>query len=98
MIQSGQNASVDIILEGIFESASGDQSDGAGNITLQFNDTSASAIEDRLEAGETLTAQFSGALFSTSERERVPEPSAILGLGLFAGAGILSKNKLANKA
>lgn len=30
--------------------------------------------------------------------ERVPEPSAILGLGLFAGVGFLSKKKASNKA
>ena len=95
VIQSGRNASLDILLFGTFISEDGELSDGAGNLTLQFNDTLASTIEDRLQNGETLTAQFSGALFSTSDRERVPEPSAILGLGLFAGAGILSKKKLA---
>ncbi|MEM1169294.1 MAG: PEP-CTERM sorting domain-containing protein [Cyanobacteria bacterium P01_H01_bin.35] len=96
-IQSGDNTSVDIILKGTFFSADGDQSDGSGNITIQFNDALASDIEQQVEDGETLTAQFSGALFS-EETRRVPEPSAILGLGLFAGAGILSKKKLANKA
>ncbi|NET16119.1 MAG: PEP-CTERM sorting domain-containing protein [Okeania sp. SIO1H6] len=78
VIQSGQNVSLDIILEGIFESADGDESDGAGNITLQFNDTTASAVSQQLEDGETLTAQFSGALYSKTER--VPEPTTTVGL------------------
>ncbi|NET17554.1 MAG: PEP-CTERM sorting domain-containing protein [Okeania sp. SIO1H6] len=103
VIGSGDNAALDIQLYGTFFSAEGDQSQGAGNITLQFNDT-ASAIKEQLDAGDTLTAQFSGAVFSDDEfgggflSESVPEPSAILGLGLFAGAGFLSKKKASNKA
>ncbi|WP_210407512.1 PEP-CTERM sorting domain-containing protein, partial [Hydrocoleum sp. CS-953] len=38
--------------------------------------------------------EFGGDVLS----ESVPEPSSILGLGLFAGAGILSKKKLSKKA
>lgn len=83
VIQSGKNVSLDIILEGIFESAEGDESQGAGNITLQFNDTTASAVSQQLEDGEKLMAQFSGALFS--ETEKVPEPTTTVGL-LIVGA------------
>ncbi|NES73690.1 MAG: hypothetical protein F6K24_55130, partial [Okeania sp. SIO2D1] len=92
VIQSGANAALDIQLYGTFFSAEGDQSQGAGNITLQFNDE-ASVIKQQLEDGDTLIAQFSGAVFSDDASgggilsEDVPEPSAILGLGLFAGAG-----------
>ncbi|MGK7922112.1 MAG: PEP-CTERM sorting domain-containing protein [Trichodesmium sp.] len=83
VIQSGENVSLDIILEGTFFSADGDESDGAGNITLQFNNTTASEISQQLENGDKLMAQFSGALFS--ETEKVPEPTTTMGL-LIVGA------------
>ncbi|NET45995.1 PEP-CTERM sorting domain-containing protein [Okeania sp. SIO2B3] len=90
VIQSGKNASVDILLFGTFISENGDRSDGAGNLTLQFNDTLASTIEARLDAGETLTAQFSGALFSTTP---VPEPTALFGLGIVATGLVASRKR-----
>ncbi|NEP79666.1 MAG: hypothetical protein F6K39_16755, partial [Okeania sp. SIO3B3] len=75
VVQSGKNASVVVILEGIFTSENGDQTDGAGNLTFQFNNTLASTIEDQLEDGEIpLTGQFSGALFATAS---TPEPTAL---------------------
>ncbi|MDY7008727.1 MAG: PEP-CTERM sorting domain-containing protein [Cyanobacteriota bacterium] len=89
VIQSGENASVDVILEGIFISENGDRSNGAGNLTLQFNDTLASTIEAQLEAGDTLEAQFSGALFSTVS---TPEPTALFGLGVVA-TGLVASGK-----
>ncbi|WP_094674446.1 choice-of-anchor E domain-containing protein [Hydrocoleum sp. CS-953] len=62
---------------------------GAANI--------ASIISTQAGASVTVTYQyeeFGGDVLS----ESVPEPSSILGLGLFAGAGILSKKKLSKKA
>ncbi|MGD1702254.1 choice-of-anchor E domain-containing protein [Dapis sp. BLCC M229] len=62
---------------------------GAANI--------ASIISTQAGAGVRVTyeyEEFTGDVKS----EKVPEPSAILGLGLFAGAGILSKKKLTKKA
>ncbi|NET25012.1 PEP-CTERM sorting domain-containing protein [Okeania sp. SIO1I7] len=91
VIQSGKNASVDILLFGTFISEEGDLTDGAGNLTLQFNDTLASTIEARLDAGETLTAQFSGALFSTTVS--TPEPTALFGLGIVATGLVASRKR-----
>ena len=95
VIQSGENASVDIILDGTFFSADGYESDGAGNLTLSFNDTSASTIEQKLEAGETLTAQFSGAIFSNTAS--TPEPTALFGLGI-VGAGLVATRRRKKKS
>ena len=95
VIQSGKIASLDILLFGTFISEDGELSDGAGNLTLQFNDTLASTIEERLEAGETLTAQFSGALFSTTAS--TPEPTALFGLGV-VGAGLVASRKRKKKS
>lgn len=95
VIQSGENASVDVILEGIFVSENGDQTDGAGNLTLQFNDTLASTIEARLDAGDTLEAQFSGALFSHTAS--TPEPTALFGLGV-VGLGLVATRKRKKKS
>ncbi|MDJ0510766.1 MAG: PEP-CTERM sorting domain-containing protein [Crocosphaera sp.] len=91
VMQSGDNVSLDIILEGIFESADGDESQGAGNITLQFNDTTASAVSQQLENGEELMAQFSGALFSKTEK--VPEPTTLFGLGVVAAGLVVTRRQ-----
>ncbi|NEO52773.1 MAG: PEP-CTERM sorting domain-containing protein [Okeania sp. SIO3B5] len=91
IIQSGDNASLDIHLFGTFLSADGDQNKGAGNITLQFNDTLASTIEQQLDAGNTLTAQFSGAVFSTTAS--TPEPTALFGLGVVTTGLVASRKR-----
>lgn len=91
IIQSGENASLDIHLYGTFSSTDGDQNKGAGNITLQFNDILASTIEEQLEDGETLIAQFSGAMFSTTVS--TPEPTALFGLGVVATGLVASRKR-----
>ncbi|NES03241.1 MAG: PEP-CTERM sorting domain-containing protein [Okeania sp. SIO2F4] len=63
---------------------------GAANI--------ASVIGTKAGASVTVTYEYEEFFGGDVKPERVPEPSSILGLGLFAGAGILSKKKLANKA
>ncbi len=50
------------------------------------------------EAGASVTVTYEYSLEDEVPSERVPEPSSILALGLFACAGILSKKKSANKA
>jgi len=54
------------------------------------------------QAGASVTVAYEyedlGGGGNNGDGRRVPEPSAILGLGLFAGAGILSKKKSANQA
>lgn len=63
---------------------------GAANI--------ASIISTQAGASVTVTYEYDDSFGGDVLSEKVPEPSTILGLGLFAGAGILSKKKSANKA
>lgn len=80
---------------------------GTGDVEFLFsaltdsNVTGAANIASIIstQAGASVTVEYlyeelNGGVLS----ERVPEPSTLLALGLFAGAGILSKKKLANKA
>ncbi len=74
---------------------------GAGNVEFLFTATTDAEVIGAAnlasilstKAGATVTVKY-----EYEDLETTPEPSSILGLGLFAGAGILSKKKLANKA
>lgn len=61
----GENATVNIALQGTFSNASGDSASGAGNITLQQNDISAVELENILNSGGSIESSFSGSLFIT---------------------------------
>ncbi|MGK7919817.1 MAG: PEP-CTERM sorting domain-containing protein [Trichodesmium sp.] len=74
---------------------------GNGDVEFLFSAETKSEVTGtaNLFTGTTTQAAASVTVKYFYEKpERVPEPSTILGLGLFAGAGILSKKKLAKKA
>ena len=89
VMQSGSNVSIDVALYGTFVSDDGDFSKGAGNITLQLNNTTAAAVQTALDNGDTLSAQFSGAAFTAT----VPEPTTLFGLGVVATGLVASRRK-----
>ncbi len=75
--------------EFLFSAATDSEVTGAANIFAGIT----------TQAGASVTVKYEYEEFIDDvSPEKVPEPSAILGLGLFAGAGILSKKKLAKKA
>ncbi len=81
--QSGSNVAIDVELSGEFVSETGEVTDGAGNLTFQINDATVAGIQAQLDEGETIGGvTFSGGLFS--DREKVPEPTALFGLGVVA--------------
>ncbi|NET17176.1 MAG: PEP-CTERM sorting domain-containing protein [Okeania sp. SIO1H6] len=81
--QSGTNVAIDVELSGEFVSETGEVTDGAGNLTFQINDATVAGIQAQLDEGETIGGvTFSGGLFS--DREKVPEPTALFGLGVVA--------------
>ena len=80
---------------------------GVGNAEFLFsaetnsNVTGAANIASIIstQAGASVTVKYEYEDFGGDfDSESTPEPSVMLGLGLFAGAGILSKKKLAKKA
>ncbi|MGD1703045.1 choice-of-anchor E domain-containing protein [Dapis sp. BLCC M229] len=76
-------------VEFLFSTLTSSEVTGAANI--------ASIISTQSGASVTVTYEYEEFDDEVSS-ERVPEPSSILALSLFAGAGILSKKKSANKA
>jgi len=73
----------------LFSTSTTSRVTGAANIT--------SSISTKAGATVTVTYKYDDMSGGVSP-EPTPEPAAILGLGLFAGVGILSKNRSANKA
>jgi len=67
--QSGANVSVNIALYGQFEDELGNLANGAGNITLQTNNLSVEEFANLIEEGGSITSSFSGAVFTTSDKD-----------------------------
>ncbi len=82
-----------LTVEGLFTSATGEQTKGTGSFTLQVNQSLA-AVESILKSGGTVNAMtFSGEFSAT---EAVPEPTALAGLGLVAGLLAVSRRRKAD--
>lgn len=93
--QSGDNVAVDVALWGSFVSETGEETDGAGNLTFQINDTTIAEVQGKLDGGEKIGGlTFSGGLFS--ESKRVPEPTTLFGLGVVAAGLIVSRRNSKN--
>ncbi|NEO52772.1 MAG: PEP-CTERM sorting domain-containing protein [Okeania sp. SIO3B5] len=80
---------------------------GAENVEFLFSASTDSKVTGAANIFAGITTQAGASVSVTYAyevidgdvlSERVPEPSAILGLGLFAGAGFLSKRKVSSKA
>ncbi len=74
---------------------------GAGDAEFLFSANTNSNVTGAANIVSSISTQAGASIlvkYEYEEPERVPEPSAILALGLFAGAGILSKKKAANNA
>lgn len=91
--QSGNNVAIDIAVFGKFLSASGDLSNGAGNLTFQVNNKTVNEVKTLLANGGSLNVTFSGGAFAS-----VPEPTTILGLGVVGGAMVASRRRKASQA
>ncbi|NET16417.1 MAG: PEP-CTERM sorting domain-containing protein [Okeania sp. SIO1H6] len=81
---------VTLEFQGFFESETGDKSNARGRITFQ---TSGKVTESDLENGEVFEASFSGVSVSA---ERVPEPTALFGLGV-AAIGLIGVRRQGKK-
>lgn len=87
--QSGANVAIDVALYGLFQSADGTKSQGAGNLSFQVNDVKVTNVESILNSGGSVkNLAFAGALFTTTS---VPEPTTILGLGIVGAALVMSR-------
>jgi len=84
----GENATVNIALQGTFTNASGDSASGAGNITLQQNNISTVELENILNSGGSIESSFSGSLFITEETDPVSVPF-VLDFPSFVGSLII---------
>ncbi|HYX18190.1 MAG TPA: PEP-CTERM sorting domain-containing protein [Nostoc sp.] len=89
LIQSGLNVAIDVALFGFFTSATGEKSNGGGNLTFQVNDTSVDSVNSILSGGGSIkNLSFSGGTFAT-----VPEPAALLGLGAVGAVMAMSRRR-----
>ncbi|MFN6569116.1 PEP-CTERM sorting domain-containing protein [Dendronalium sp. ChiSLP03b] len=87
--QSGANVAIDVALYGLFNSADGTKSQGAGNLSFQVNDVKVANVQSILNSGGSVkNLAFAGALFTTTS---VPEPTTILGLGILGVALAISR-------
>ncbi|MEM1170256.1 MAG: PEP-CTERM sorting domain-containing protein [Cyanobacteria bacterium P01_H01_bin.35] len=94
--QSGANVEIDVKLWGEFVSETGEVTNGAGNLTFEINNTTVAEIQQQLDDGETIGGlTFSGGLFS--DTKKVPEPTALFGLGVVA-AGFTFLRRQGNKS
>ena len=81
--QDGLNVGIGVALFGYFTSATGEISNGGGNLTFQVNNASVDSVNSILSSGGSISnLSFSGGTFAT-----VPEPATLLGLGI-VGAGM----------
>ncbi|MFN6486686.1 MULTISPECIES: PEP-CTERM sorting domain-containing protein [unclassified Nostoc] len=81
--QDGLNVGIGVALFGYFTSATGEISNGGGNLTFQVNNASVASVNSILSKGGSISnLSFSGGTFAT-----VPEPATLLGLGI-VGAGM----------
>lgn len=88
--QSGANVAIDVQLWGIFTSATGEKSNGAGNLTFQVNNQTVAQVNSTLASGGSISnLSFSGGAFTTS----VPEPTTLLGLGLVGAVMGVSRRR-----
>ncbi|MEH1970069.1 PEP-CTERM sorting domain-containing protein [Nostoc sp.] len=88
--QSGLNVGIDVALFGYFTSATGEKSNGGGNLTFQVNNKSVASVNSILSSGSSISnLSFSGGTFTTS----VPEPAALLGLGAVGGVMAMSRRR-----
>ncbi|NEQ76081.1 MAG: choice-of-anchor E domain-containing protein [Okeania sp. SIO2C9] len=74
---------------------------GPGNVEFLFSASTDATVTGAANIASIISTQAGASVTVTYEfeaAEDIPEPSAILGLGLFAGAGFLSKMKGTNKA
>jgi hypothetical protein len=78
---------VTLEFQGFFESKTGEKSNARGRITFQ---TSEKVTESDLKNGEVFAASFSGVSVSA---ERVPEPTALFGLGVAAIGLVVSRRQ-----
>jgi hypothetical protein len=87
--ESGANVAIDVRLWGFFTSATGEISNGAGNLTFQYNNKSVKEVNDILAGGGSLDKlSFSGGAFAT-----VPEPTTLLGLGAIGAVMAVSRRR-----
>ncbi len=88
--ESGLNVGIDVALFGFFTSATGEISNGGGNLTFQVNNKSVASVNSILTGGGSISnLSFSGGTFTTS----VPEPAALLGLGAVGGVMAMSRRR-----
>lgn len=89
--QSGANIAIDVALYGFFTSATGDISQGSGNLTFQINNRNLADVQTDLDDGISFRdLSFSGGAFTTvppTTMQTIPEPATLLGLGL-VGVGL----------
>ncbi|OUL17942.1 PEP-CTERM sorting domain-containing protein [Nostoc sp. 106C] len=89
--QSGANVAIDVQLWGLFTSATGEKSNGAGNLTFQVNNQTVAQVNSILDRGGSVSnLSFSGGAFAT-----VPEPTTILGLGAVGAVMAMSRRRKA---
>jgi hypothetical protein len=94
--QSGANVSIDVQLWGYFTSATGEKTQGAGNLTFQRNNRTVAQVQTTLNNGGSLSnLTFSGGVFSA---QAVPEPTTMLGLGLVAAGMTVARRRKLVKA
>lgn len=79
--------SVTVEFQGFFESETGDQSNAGGRITFQ---TLGEVTQTDVDNGGAFEASFSGVTVSA---EKVPEPTALFGLGVVATGLIVSRRQ-----
>ncbi|MBD2211015.1 PEP-CTERM sorting domain-containing protein [Calothrix sp. FACHB-156] len=87
--QSGANVAIDVQLWGLFTSATGEISKGAGNLTFQVNNQTVTQVNSILNSGASLNnLSFSGGAFAT-----VPEPATLIGLGAVGAVMAMSRRR-----
>ncbi|MEH2314391.1 MAG: PEP-CTERM sorting domain-containing protein [Nostoc sp.] len=89
IIQSGLNVGIDVALFGVFTSATGETSNGGGNLTFQVNNATVESVNSILSSGGSIkNLSFSGGVFAT-----VPEPATLLGLGAVGAVMVMSHRR-----
>ncbi|MDZ7956774.1 MAG: PEP-CTERM sorting domain-containing protein [Aulosira sp. DedQUE10] len=87
--ESGANVAIDVQLWGLFTSATGEKSNGAGNLTFQVNNQTVAQVNSILVGGGSLSnLSFSGGAFAT-----VPEPTTLIGLGAVGAVMVMSRRR-----
>ncbi|MEH2116561.1 PEP-CTERM sorting domain-containing protein [Nostoc sp. C052] len=87
--QDGLNVGIGVALFGYFTSATGEISNGGGNLTFQVNNASIASVNSILSSGGSISnLTFSGGTFAT-----VPEPTTLLGLGIVGAGMVMSRRR-----